>query len=599
MSFAPGSLSTLDYASDIFAGPYGGLPKPFNLSNFPCPPQSLLDAQESANQVGFSLPARPGYAPIIAPPPALQNLEPAWKYCQSQFAFDPPRSLVPASALVPSPTPTNQGAPQLTPAMPSPPIEDPPAQTQPANSPIVVKPSSSGDHPPDLPNTVEPLNNQGPTSSSKQGNTPESETPERPDTVDPSDGEESNANNKQGNIPELETPERPDTVHPPNAEESNANSIQDDIPESEIPGQPNTVDPPANNKQGNTLESDLPVADQPPQPQAEQDGLEDPKAPKFPDTGTDRIFQPFPVQGTPVSLDKSEIVLGSSTLLLPTADRNGVLIAAGQTFTPYSPGSILVNGNTLSVDGPPTTVSGTRLSLASFGFVVGTQTFAFPTPAPDRMSGVNRIVTFEGQPVTQLGNGAVAFHGLTLVPNGPAVTISNTVISLAPSDLVIGSQTFPLPTPAPSALPGAVVIDQTTLFAGGPAATISGNTLSLASGRSGFFISGHRSDAPAFSAPMTAGESASIDTEGRLVVDGSHDIEPLASAIMRGFGPTNQALTASAAGYGVGRRPGDPSNATTGVLGFTGGGGGRRSRFSELRIAAVAGLAICLGLFIS
>ena len=267
MSFAPGSLSTLDYASDVFAGPYGGLSKPFNLSNFPCPPQSLLDAQDLATRVSFSVPARPGYAPIIAPPPALQNLEPAWKYCQIQYAFDPSRSLVPASALVPSPTPTNQGAPHLTPAIPSPPIEDPPAQTQPANSPAVVKPPSSGDHPLDLPNTVDPPNNKGPTSSSKQGNTPE-----------------------------LETPKRPNTLDPPNYEQSNANSKQGDIPESEIPGQPNTVDPPndkefpANNRQGNTLESDIPVADQPPQPQAGQDGHEDPKAPKLPDSGTNRIF---------------------------------------------------------------------------------------------------------------------------------------------------------------------------------------------------------------------------------------------------------------------------------------------------------------------
>ena len=584
----------------MFAGPYGGLPKPFNLSNFPCPPQSLLDAQNLANQIGFRLPARPGYAPIIAPPPALQNLEPAWKGCYSQYAFDPPRSLVPASALVPSPTLTSQGVPQLTPAMPSPPIDDPPAKTQPANSPAVVKPPISGDHPLDLPNTFDPPNNQGPTSSSKQGNTPDSETPERPDTVDPTNDEQSVANSKQGNTQESEIPRLPDTIDPPNGEGVNANSQQGNMPESEDPGQTNTVGPPndkdspVNNKQGNTLESDIPVADQPTQPQAGQDGLEDPKTQEFPDSGTDRIVQPVQLQGTPVSLDISQIVVGSSTLLLPTAGVNGVLIAAGQTFTPYSPSSIIVDGKTLSVNGPPTTVSGTILSLASSGFVVGTRTYAVPTLAPGRMSEVNRIVTFEGQPVTQLGNGAVAFHGLTLVPDGPAVTVSNTVISLAPSGLVIGSQTFSLPTPAPTALPGAVVIDQTTLFAGGPAATISGNTLSLASGKSGFFISGHRSDAPAFSAPMTAGESASIDAEGRLVVDGSHDVEFLASAIMRGFGPTDQALTASVTGYGVGGRPGDASNATAGFLGFTGGGGGS---CLKIRIVVVVVLAICLGSF--
>ena len=86
-----------------------------------------------------------------------------------------------------------------------------------------------------------------------------------------------------------------------------------------------------------------------------------------------------------------------------------------------------------------------------------------------------------------------------------------------------------------------------------------------------------------------------MDAEGHLVVDGSHDIGFLASAIMRGFGSTNQALTASVAGYGVSGRPGDPSNMTPGFLGFTAGGGG--GSFLRLCIAAVVGLAICLGLF--
>lgn len=75
LSFEPGQLSTLDYSPGLFGfGGNGGTPKPFDLKNLPCPPQSLIDAQESANQPGLSLPKRGTYAPIIAPPPAIQSL---------------------------------------------------------------------------------------------------------------------------------------------------------------------------------------------------------------------------------------------------------------------------------------------------------------------------------------------------------------------------------------------------------------------------------------------------------------------------------------------------------------------------------------------
>ena len=588
MSFAPGSLSTLDYAPGIFAGPYGGQPKPFDLSNLPCPPQSVLDAQESANQVGFSLPARPRYAPIIAPPPAIQNLEPAWKGCHSQFAFDPPRSLVPASALVPSPTPAIQAGPQLAPAMPSPSIEDPPAQTESGNGPAAVGSSSNGDSPPKLPDTVDPPDTKGPTTEGKQGNAAEPDSP----------------NNKT-----------------PTTDGKQGNAAGSDSPNNKIPT--------TNGKEGNAPDPGNLNADPPSQPEAGQNDPEKPNAPKLPDLGSDGIIPPVPnpsvleigrqtftalssggfvvadktlqtngpavtIQGVSVSLDKSSIVVGSSTLALPTGSGNGVLTAAGQTFTPLGRGSILVNGNTLSVNGPPTTASGTVLSLASSGLVVDSQMFAFPTPAPVIMPNTKNTITFAGQAFTQLGSDAVAFHGTTLVANGPAATISGTVISLASSNLVVGSQNFALPTPAPNTLPSAVVIDGITLTAGGPVVTVSGNTLSLAFGSSGLYVAGHGSGSSTYSVPVTAGESASMDAEGHLVVDGSNDVGGLGSVIMFGFGPANEAGTASATGNGSGTTPGNSSNATTGVLGFTGKG----SRCSHPHVVAVIGLALCIGLAI-
>lgn len=614
LSFAPGSLSTSDYAPGIFAGPYGGQPKPLNLSDLPCPPQSLLDAQESANQVGFSLPARPGYAPIIAPPPALQNLEPAWKNCHSQFAFDPPRSLVPASALVPSPTPANQAGPELTPAMPSPSTEAPPAQTQLGKGPIAVDPSSSGDVTPDLPNAVDPPNHNEPATDGKQGNAPDPETsvvdlPLQPETEQ--NGHESSA--------------------VPNQHNSGNNGLIEPVPNLsfiEIGRQTFTALP----------SGGFAVAD----------------------TTLQANGPAVTVQGVSASLGSAQIVFGSSTVLLPTGSANSVLIAAGQTFTPLGRGTILVNGNTLSVNGPPTTASGTVLSLVSSGFIVDSQTIAFPTPGPDLVPNANGIVTFADQTFTRLGSGDVAFNGMTLVANGPAATVSGTVISLASASLVIGSQILTFPTPAPDlitnanaivtvagqtftrhgsdavafngmtliangpaatvsgtvmslassslvigsqtfafpasalgALPNAVVIDGNTLTAGGLAVTISGTTLSLAFGGSGLYVAGHGSDASSFSVPMTAGEIASLDAEGRLVVDGSSVTGDLGSVIMLGFGPADKASKASVTGNGVITTAEPSSNVTTGVLGFTGEG----TRCFNLHIVAVVGLAFCINLF--
>ena len=379
----------------------------------------------------------------------------------------------------------------------------------------------------------------------------------------------------------------------------------------------NNKGPTTDGKQSNAISD----ADPSSQINSGDDDPENSDAPKLPDSGNNGIIRPVPlsvleigrqtftalssggfavadttlhandpavtIQGMSMSLGSSQMIVGSSTLLLPTGSANGVLTAAGQTFTPLGRGSILVNGNTLSVDGPATTASGTVMSLASSGLIVDTQTFTFPKPAQELMPNANEILTFASQTFTQLGNGAVAFQGMTLVANGPAATMS-----LASSKLVIGSQTFALPTPAPNALSSAVVIDGTTLTAGDPAVIISGNTLSLTVGSSGLYVAGHGPGTSTFSVPMTAGESASVDAGGHLVIGNHNAIGGLGPAIMLGFGPTDGASTASATGKGVGAAPGVSANDTTGVLGFTGEG----SRGFDPHVMTVVGLALCIGL---
>jgi hypothetical protein len=117
--------------------------------------------------------------------------------------------------------------------------------------------------------------------------------------------------------------------------------------------------------------------------------------------------------------------------------------------------------------------------------------------------------------------------GTTLTAGGPAVTISDTVVSLASgsSYLVVGGSTIPIasPTFAPFIItngPGnfpitimpnsPVIVDGTTLTPGGPAVTISGTIVSLASGSS-YLVVGS-STIPIGASPPATTESSDLSS---------------------------------------------------------------------------------------
>ena len=107
----------------------------------------------------------------------------------------------------------------------------------------------------------------------------------------------------------------------------------------------------------------------------------------------------------------------------------------------------------------------------------------------------------------------------------------------------------------------------------------------------------------AFSAPVVAGESVSLNAAGQLVVDGSTVTQGasagnggLASVILAGFGPANSmagtAAATAAAGSGLG-----VANATAGMLGFT-GGAERMVGMGWAKIVFSACAVGCLGLWV-
>ena len=153
---------------------------------------------------------------------------------------------------------------------------------------------------------------------------------------------------------------------------------------------------------------------------------------------------PITIAGTPVSLDlrASNLVVGTSTIALPQARYPSVfqpsLFAAGSVTLSANPnGGFIIEQKTLLPNGPVITFSNTPILLGSSGLVVGTQTYAVPTPAPAFLpAGASLTIageTFIPNPT------AFALDGITLVKGGPGITLSGTPVSLGPSGLVIGT----------------------------------------------------------------------------------------------------------------------------------------------------------------
>ena len=165
------------------------------------------------------------------------------------------------------------------------------------------------------------------------------------------------------------------------------------------------------------------------------------------------------ISGTRYSLASSgALVVGASTIPLATADTvagqvatPGALLAGNVAFTPLLGGLAIVGSSTLSLFGPAITSSGSILSLASGGLVVGSSTYAFASSA---FNPVAPTVTKEVPITTTLDIGGQSFtanpskfriNGMTISAGGPGVTLNGTPVSLDGSgNLVLGTSTVAL-----------------------------------------------------------------------------------------------------------------------------------------------------------
>ena len=184
------------------------------------------------------------------------------------------------------------------------------------------------------------------------------------------------------------------------------------------------------------------------------------------------------IQGTPVFLDSSSnaiVVAGKTLSLSPPVNAPAVSFSvASQPLSLNSLSQYVVAGNILTPGAPPINIQGTPVSLApsASAVVVAGSTIALP-------AGVNGpVISIGNQPVTENSASQFIFGSKTLIPGGPAITVSGKTISLAPSgtQAVIDDSTIRL-IPASSPLPSLVLGSHTFTANSASAYVIGGQTL--------------------------------------------------------------------------------------------------------------------------
>ena len=530
--------------------------------------------------------------PYLSMPPALTALDPDWSTCDAVYwgAFDPPIALHTATALAPdpgrksppTPAPGSPVAPPHAPATPTASLVDPvePGRHPPAPKPVPQGPKQQNPNPPDPIKT--PANSPRPDFQDPD--------PSKIDPTDPIQNPASHNNEDPVASTARANPLKGGDVAPGSSKATSNPQSSDPQRAGEVSEKDPGVDPGNANKAGSALDPANKV-NQSPLPSIGGHQIQAAKGGGIILAST--TLQPglqTTIDGTPLSVDKSHVIVASSTIPLAPP--------------PADPIITLINGDTITAGGQAAIVSGTTVALAANdALVVNGKTSPLPPPPTPTL-------TVAGQTLTPAPTG-FAIGRQSVLPGGPAVTVDGSTFSLASESnaLIVNGKTSPVPQPPPTpilTLAGQTITPASTGFAiggqsvlpGGPAVIFDGSTFSLASsennaliinGKStplpptpiltvagqtltpaptGFAIGG-QSVLPGGPAVIVDGSTFSLASPGSnaLIVNGK--TTPLPSAPNSVFKVGSQTFTAAPTGFNVGTQsvsPGAPAVMVDGTL---------------------------------
>lgn len=156
------------------------------------------------------------------------------------------------------------------------------------------------------------------------------------------------------------------------------------------------------------------------------------------------------VSGSPILLaaDGTALVVGDSTTGIPIHGQTSTPVIReinGMTFTQTSGSAFAIGSQTLVPGAPAITISGTPVSLPADGtaIVIGSSTMP-----PLGSTTIPVVLDLNGNSYTETSGSDFIIGSQTLIPEGPAIAVNGTLVSLAPAAtaLVIGTQTEALTT---------------------------------------------------------------------------------------------------------------------------------------------------------
>ena len=504
VAFAPGELSTIATPLNVgIGGALGSIPSitsVYNFDDLPCPPMSVM-----WDQWYKPAPGEP-YRPLLAFPSKLTALDPLWKSCNQGYftGYDPPRTLNPASAMVPKVTPPSSPNPDQVAAKPAATQENLPRKTT-----ISADPAKT-------PSDASSMQNSG--SSGVQG--------------DPS---------QKANVPQdtKKAPLDPPSKNQGSNDPQGQSRQEDPDPKTnaENPALSNTPDNSDPHQQASDIHANqgAPVGDGDTTPQSLS------LAPTSPAVKTIILGGHSVLSSVGgVNVDGVDVKPGASTTgasgRLISIDGSNNLHFDGQTthidpalspsittianhlITPLSKG-VVIQGTTLERGGPAATIAGTAFSLdASNNVFVNDHSYHLPQITP----GAPLPTTVNGEAIMPLATG-ISIHHTSLTPGAPALVISGIPYSLdASNNIFVDDHSYHLPqvTPQPTTVNGEAImplatgisIHHTSLTPGAPALVISGTPYSLDASNN-LHYGGSSFALPVMTAALAAGQTTTLAGE--------------------------------------------------------------------------------------